>query len=117
ELFLGTRLVGVAGDLQNATNLAMHYIGTWGMAGTLYSYAAMGETRPDRELRGRINALLDDQLAYVKRVLEEEEELVHAVARELLQREELFGDDLEALAKKYGKGPFPSLEMGGRIGA
>ncbi len=112
ELFLGTRLVGVAQDLQNATNLAMHYIGTWGMAGTLYSYAATGDTRPDRELRARINALLDDQLKYVKRILKEEEALVHAVAQGLLEREELFGDDLDDLARRYGKGPFPSLEAG-----
>ena len=109
ELFLGTRLVGVAGDLQQATNLATHYIGTWGMAGTLYSHAAMGDLRPDRELRSRINALLDDQLAYVKKILAEESELVHAIARELLTREELFGDDLEELAREYGRGPFGSL--------
>jgi len=109
ELFLGTRLVGVAGDLQTATNLAMHYIGTWGMAGTLYSHAAMGDMRPDRELRGRINALLDDQLKIVRGILEEEADLVHAIARELLTREELFGDDLEELAERYGHGPFGSL--------
>ncbi len=111
ELFLGTKLVGVASDLANATQLAMHYIGTWGMAGTLYSYAAFGETRPDRELRNRINELLAEQLEYVKQVLLEEEELVHAIAKELLAREELFGDDLDALARKYGRGPFPYMEQ------
>jgi len=110
ELFLKTKLVGVASDLANATQLARHYIGTWGMAGTLFSYAAFGEDKPDRELKQRINELLDEQLARVKEVLREEEALVHAVARELLAREELYGDDLEALARTYGRGPFPFLE-------
>jgi len=110
ELFLNTKLVGVAGDLANATQLALHYIGTWGMAGTLYSYAAFGDYKPDRELRQRINELLDEQLRRVKEVLKEEEELVHAIARELLAREELYGDDLEELAKRYGRGPFPFLQ-------
>ncbi|MFS8573472.1 MAG: ATPase, partial [Clostridia bacterium] len=110
ELFLNTKLVGVAGDLANATQLALHYIGTWGMAGTLYSYAAFGDNKPDRELRQRINELLDEQLRRVKEVLKEEEELVHAIARELLAREELYGDDLEELAKRYGRGPFPFLQ-------
>lgn len=109
ELFLNTKLVGVAGDLANATQLALHYIGTWGMAGTLFSHAAFGDNRPDRELRSRINELLDQQLEEVKKLLQEEEELVHAVARELLAREELYGDDLDQLAQTYGKGPFPYM--------
>lgn len=109
ELFLGTKLIGVVSDLASATQLAMNYIGVWGMSDTLYSYAALGDTQPDKELRERINKLLDEQLAAVKEVLKEEEELVHAVARELLAKEELFGDDLDELAKKYGKGDFPYL--------
>src|SRR5690606_6056690 len=39
----------------------------------------------------------------------EEADLVHAIARELLTREELFGDDLEELANEHGRGPFGSV--------
>ncbi len=111
ERYLDTKLVGVAGDLQTATQVAMHFIGTWGMDGTLYSHAAAGDVRPDRELRSRINALLDEQLEFVQGILSEEDALVHAIARELLAREELFGDDIDDLARRHGHGPFAYLEL------
>ena len=110
ELFLKTRLVGVAGDLSGATQLAMSYIGMWGMAGTLYSYPGMRDGQPDPELRSRINLLLDDQLELVKKSLMEEEPLVHAVAEALLAKEELIGEDLDQLVQEHGIGTFHHLE-------
>lgn len=104
ELFLGTRLSGVVSDLEQATRLAMAYIGWYGMDGTLYSYAAFGTAGPDEELKARINRLLLREKAKVTEFLQQHAPLVHAVARGLLEKSELTGDQIAELARLFEEG-------------
>ncbi len=104
ELFLGTRLSGVVSDLEQATRLAMAYIGWYGMDGTLYSYAAFGTAGPDDELKARINRLLLREKAKVTEFLQQHAPLVHAVARGLLEKSELTGDQIAELARLFDAG-------------
>lgn len=94
ELFLGTQLSGVYGDLQQATRAAAAYIGMLGMNGTLYSSAAFGEGAPDPGMKKEIDKLLREQFIRVKSLLDTHRELVIAIGETLLQRLELNGDDL-----------------------
>ncbi|MES4791737.1 MAG: ATP phosphoribosyltransferase, partial [Chloroflexota bacterium] len=73
ELFLGTQLSGVYSDLQHATQMAMAYIGLWGMGGSLVSIAAMGGT-PNGALHQQVDRLLKEQYREVKRLLDENRE-------------------------------------------
>jgi ATP-dependent Zn protease len=93
ELFLGTQLSGVYGDLIQATQAAGAYIGLLGMNGSFVSNAAFGGGA-DPGLRKEIDKLLRDQYLKVKQLLDANRELVVAVAETLLQRLELASDDL-----------------------
>jgi len=101
ELFLKTKIAASVSDLEYATRLAADYIGTWGMAGTLYSYSVLGESAASAELRNRINKLLTDQKQQVTRLLEDHAELVHALAAALLQQQELTGTEVLKLAEQH----------------
>jgi cell division protease FtsH len=122
ELFLGTQLSGVYSDLQNATRAAAAYCGVLGMNGTLYSAAAFGEGVPDGGMKKDIDKLLRDQFLKVKSMLDDNRELVVAIAETLLQRLELNGDDLirimdEVERRKLEGEPISELpERGSRVG-
>jgi ATP-dependent Zn protease len=93
ELFLGTQLSGVYGDLIQATQAAGAYIGLLGMNGSFVSNAAFGGA-PDPGTRKEIEKLLREQFLKVKLLLDTNRELVVAVAESLLQRLELASDEL-----------------------
>jgi cell division protease FtsH len=93
ELFLGTQLDGVFSDLQHATQTAAAYIGYLGMNGSLSSIAAFGGA-PDPGMRKEIDKLLRDQFLKVKMLLDENRDLVIAIAEALLDRLELRTDEL-----------------------
>jgi ATP-dependent metalloprotease FtsH len=99
ELFLGTQLSGVYSDLQHATQMAMAYIGLWGMGGSLVSIAAMGGT-PNGALHQQVDRLLKEQYREVKRLLDENREAVIAVAETLLEKLELNGDEVAAIVRE-----------------
>jgi cell division protease FtsH len=104
ELFLDTNLNGVGGDLRDATQLAMRYIGVWGMDGTLTSYAALSQnsfglsiSHVSARMEERVEAVLQSQLRAVKQLLQEHREALIAVAEALIEREELTAEELKAL--------------------
>ncbi len=101
EMFLNTKTSGASLDLRQATELASAYIGLYGMGGTLYSYAAFPEKGPSPEMRRRINQLLEHQKEQVSELLADHADLVNAVARRLLEKDELTGEELEELAEQY----------------
>jgi len=107
ELFLGTQLDGVYSDLQHATQTAAAYIGYLGMNGSLSSIAAFGGA-PDPGMRKEIDKLLRDQFLKVKMLLDENRDLVIAVAEALLDRLELRTDELyrimEEVERRRGEG-------------
>lgn len=94
ELFLGTQLNGVTSDLQQATRLAMAYLGIYGMGGSFYSYLAVGNQMTGLPDKRRAEELLDEQYMRVKTLLAVHAETVHAIAQALLTEGELLGDDI-----------------------
>jgi ATP-dependent Zn protease len=94
QLFLGIEMTGASGDLQNATRLAGAYIAMYGMNGSLYSNLAFNEAQPDPKLKREIERLLDQQFAKVKAFLDDHRDEVIAIAEELLEKEDLTGDDV-----------------------
>jgi len=105
EIFFGDVSTGPAGDLLYATNVAAEMIGSAGMEGTLVSYAAIqnsgfsdtnivGRVLGDATGRARVEQLLQEQKALVRRLLAEHEHLVAALRDALLEREELVGPEI-----------------------
>jgi cell division protease FtsH len=98
EEFLGKKLNGVTSDLKQATELAGAYLGMVGMGDELFSWLSIG-SRPDalKQLRPKINALLQDQMQQVKQLVKEQAEFVHTIAEELLIRGDLTGEEIEEI--------------------
>jgi len=104
---------GAASDLANATRLAAHYVGMWGMGRSLISMGAMGPTMmdgdpvravlsdPDR--RREVDDLLDECRRQVRALLEQKRHVVEGVRDALLEREEIIGDEIEALMAELGE--------------
>ncbi|MCO7175738.1 AAA family ATPase [Sporolactobacillus kofuensis] len=98
ELFLGKKLNGVTSDLQQATELAGAYLGAVGMGDELFSWLSTGSQQDAlKQLRPKINALLKDQMSQVKTLIQDQTDFVHAIARELLTRGDLTGEEIEEI--------------------
>ena len=103
ELFLDTNLNGVGGDFASATQLALAYVGVWGMDGTLSSYRGYamvnGTANPSavKDVSQRAEAILQSQLKSVKRLLQNHSEALIAVAEALIERDELVAEDIKQL--------------------
>jgi cell division protease FtsH len=97
ELFLKTQLSGVTSDFTGATRMAAAYIGVLGMNGSLYSNLAFLD-RPDGAMKLEIDKLLKEQYNKAKQLLSRESDLVISIAETLLQKQELDGDEVTALA-------------------
>jgi len=97
RLYLGTEMTGVTNDLSTATRVAAAYLGIFGMGGSLYSNLAFGDMKPDGKQKAQVEKLLDEQYQMVSRLLSENEEAVHAIARALIEREELDKDEIRDL--------------------
>jgi cell division protease FtsH len=105
ELFLGESSSGPGSDLAYATEVAAMMVGALGMAGSLVSYEAVaegmvsrknlvGKVLADGEAKARVEVLLQEQKARVRRVLEENRDVVGALRDALIERDELVGDQI-----------------------
>jgi len=110
ELFFGESGTGPGGDLSTATTLAAQMVGSFGMAGTLVSFEAVGpgvmnqgivaRVLADDEARRAVERILDRAKSDVRALLDANRHLVEALRDELLDREELVGDEiLEAIRR------------------
>jgi len=117
ELFLNTKLNGVTSDFAEATSMAAHYIGAFGMDNTLTSFVqdrrgeALGNVP---NLSNRIEALLQSQLNAVKQLFIEHSEAVIAVSEALIEKDELVAEEIKALidgadARQASKNIFKEL--------
>ncbi|HEX9315366.1 MAG TPA: AAA family ATPase, partial [Actinomycetota bacterium] len=107
EIWFGTSTSGVGGDLHQATMLALQYVGQFGMGKHLVSYSvipanALGEQTiafmlSQEEIREEVDALLKQCKAEVMEILKKRRFAVERIRDELLEREELVGDQLDAL--------------------
>ncbi len=113
EIFVGDISTGPGGDLLYATNVAAQMVGACGMTGSLVSYAAVqnssfndanlvGRVLADSRGRDAVEALLQEQKATVRSLIDANRHLVEALRDALLERHELVGpeitDILEAAA-------------------
>jgi cell division protease FtsH len=104
ELFFGESGTGPGGDLAHATRVAAQMVGSFGMAGSLVSFEAVeqgpisqgivGKVLANEDARASVERLLDQAKVDVHRLLDENRHLVVALRDELLQREELVGDEI-----------------------
>ena len=111
ELCLGESGTGPASDLAYATGLAAQMVGSFGMAGSLISYDAIGQgaisqtnlvakVLGDGDGKQRVEDILEAQRARVREVLEENSD-VHAALRDaLIQRDELVRDEIADVIDK-----------------
>jgi cell division protease FtsH len=116
EMFLGESSSGPGSDLAHATQIGAFMVGALGMAGSLISYEAVaegmvarknlvGKVLGDGEAKARVEALLQDQKERVRRVLDQNRDLVEALRDALIERDELVGEQItdvikEALARR-----------------
>jgi cell division protease FtsH len=114
EIWFGQATTGSSGgDLIAATRIAAAYVGMYGMGKSLWSAAAIEPSMtdgdpirmvlsdPDR--KKEIDALLDDCRDRVKKLLVLKRHAVDGVRDALLEREELIGDEIEALMADLGE--------------
>ncbi len=111
ELFLGTRMSGVSGDLSHATQTAYLMLTQWGMDGGLFSYAPWGGGQLDPETKTRIEQVLEQEFKKAKALLTTYSGAVHEIADGLLDHDELDGQDVIDIIAKHddllasGRGP------------
>ena len=97
EVILDTKMAGASSDLANASRLALFYCADLGMGSSLLvmpTSTASGYPMPVARMADSLLELLMDE---TKRLMQEKEYAVHAVAGALLDRGELIGDELEAV--------------------
>jgi ATP-dependent Zn protease len=94
DTFLGTKTANASHDLESASHAALAYVGRFGMGSTLLTMpaSAFGTPGPAMQLADR---LLDQLYQDTKRLVQEKDYAVHAVANALIQRGELIGSELE----------------------
>jgi ATP-dependent Zn protease len=102
ELFFGESGSGVAGDLKAATTAAAQMVGSFGMAGSLFSHEAV--VSPGSNLvarvsatddgRARIESILAQARGEVRELITANRHLVEALRDALLARDELVGQEI-----------------------
>lgn len=100
---------GVAADFQAAMHLAHTMVWRYGMGtnGLVGDFTVIPENQLSEELKNRLNQetnrIVQDCLKEVEELLVREKELFERFARELLRKEELDYDEIEAIFAEYGK--------------
>ena len=107
EVWFGTSSTGAASDLQQATLLALQYVGQWGMGKHLLAYTVIpsSDANPQTitfmlgqdQVRDEVDALLKQCKGEVTELLRSRRVALERIRDELLDREELVGDRLEDL--------------------
>jgi cell division protease FtsH len=114
EIWYGQTTSGPSSDLVNATRTAAAYVGLFGMGKSLASVAAsgpspygdvdpIGRVLSDPDRRKEIDVLLNDCKDRVRNLLLKKRHVVDGVRDALLERDELIGDEIEALMAELGE--------------
>lgn len=93
--FLDSLTTGPASDLIAATNWAEAYVGSYAMGPTKLILPGVDSAAPSGPVLMGAHELLDQLYEETERLLREKEPAVHFLARVLIERGELIGDDLE----------------------
>jgi cell division protease FtsH len=111
HIWYGQTTSGPSSDLQAATLRAAQYVGMFGMGRSLIAASldadqlesAIGATLGDRDRRAEVDTLLNDCRQGVRNLLLKKRNVVEGIRDALLAREELIGDEIEALMAELGE--------------
>jgi cell division protease FtsH len=109
KLKLGTTSDGVISDFQSAMRGAHNMVWKFGMgaAGLLGDYTTIPESQLSETVKERLNSetqqIIQNCMQDVEKLLSQESVLLDRFAKELLEKEELEYDEIEAIFKEYGK--------------
>jgi ATP-dependent metalloprotease FtsH len=93
ELILGVTSSGVANDLEQATNLATKMVCKFGMS----KLGPVALDFKDSDAKKEIGRILNESYQQAKQLLADKIDLLHKLAGELLQKEELTGAEAQAI--------------------
>jgi cell division protease FtsH len=93
--FLDTLTTGPSSDLQSATNAAVSYVSRFAMGPTKLIAPIQPGQFPPAPFVVAAHEMLDELYAETERLLREKEPAVHHLAKALIDRDELIGDELE----------------------
>ena len=93
--FLDTLSTGPSSDLAAATNAAVLYVARFGMGPTKLITPVLPGQLPPGPFVVAAHEMLDDLYAETERLLREKEPAIHHLAKALIERDELIGDELE----------------------
>jgi len=110
---------GASSDFKNATAVAYHMLAECGMSDKLgFVYHQPPSNKPFaqsktsehtmKEIDTEVKNLLDERFAYAKNVLLTHKDALHTLAKELLDRETLTGEEIQALLGKSKAKPSSS---------
>lgn len=104
-----TTTSGVSSDFKKAMSIAHHMVWVCGMgpSGLVGDYTVVPENELSqdiiRTLNGDVHKILNDCLKEVEELLKKEKDLFERFAHELLTKQELDYDQIEAIFQEYGK--------------
>lgn len=104
EVLLGNRSTGAQGDLEQAISTVKKMVAAGMSALGIVSVADL----PAGELQGAIRDILNEEKAEARRIMTEKKELVLSLARELLEKERLAGEELRARLQEGHEPAYPA---------
>jgi ATP-dependent Zn protease len=93
--FLDSLTTGPSFDLNSATNAAFDYVGELAMGPTKVILTTIPPALPPQPVIVGAHDLLDQLYEETERLLREKEPAIHHLAKALIERDELIGDELE----------------------
>ncbi|MBI4970268.1 MAG: hypothetical protein HZC17_00290 [Candidatus Omnitrophica bacterium] len=105
----GTTTTGVAADFRQAMAIAHNMVWKLGMgpSNLLGDFTIIPDTQISNDIKMKLNydtsRIIQECLKEVEELLRKENEVFERFARELLKREELEFDEIEAIFNEYGK--------------
>ncbi|MFA6610346.1 MAG: AAA family ATPase, partial [Candidatus Omnitrophota bacterium] len=109
KLKFNTTSDGVDSDFKQAMNIAHNMVWRWGMndAGFVGDYTLIPESQLSNETKDILNKethkIMQSCLKGVEELLKKEWEIAERFAKELLEKEELDYDEIDAIFREYGK--------------
>lgn len=99
EIFLKTQMTGFAGDLASATQMAIVYCGSVGMNGHLFSMSVLQSSPATMQVE--VENFLEQQFKKVKQLLMANQDMCHALAAALLEKDELLEEEVMEIINRF----------------
>ncbi len=96
---LGIEMNGFTGDLNQATNMAVQMVASYGMGSRMISYAALGQFGAPN-VTHEAELILRAHFKLVQQIIAENIEAVHALAKTLIKDQEIDGTEVERIVRQ-----------------